>query len=98
MDISNPQIRLGPFQHHLEIYTSETGREACRGHGTKALEGIHDVDVILVGTAHCRRRRLTQANMTTSGRVLYLDDTNTDCKEEEREPLDTSELFPKKHD
>ena len=35
--------------------------------------------------------------MTLSGRVLYLDDTNTNCKEEEREPFHTGELFPEKH-
>jgi len=35
--------------------------------------------------------------MTLSCRVLYLDDTDTNCKEEEREPFHTGELFPKKH-
>jgi hypothetical protein len=86
LNVADPDVALGVFQHHLEVNACEAGREAGGGDGKQACHLVHDVqlDGVVILCAGCIG--------------LYLHNPDTDREKEEGDPLTRQKLFPQEED
>ena len=88
MDVPNPEVGLGALEDHLEIDTSEPGRETRSCDSAKSLERAHDVDMdrcSIMGTTDWNVNRLVWSAAGRGG--LDLDDPDSKGKETKGHPL-----------